>query len=416
MVLGWINAKPLSAKTFVANRVTQIHEVLAPDVWQHVSGVDNPADCASRGLDPSELKDHPLWWTGPNWLLDEQPPTHVTPDMTPGERVLFELELKPTVAQVLHVKCANDVSDSLLLRYSYLSRLKRITGWCLRFANNCRAAAQKKPFTSVRGQLSAAELDAALLKWIKVVQRSKFAVEIQDVGSGRFSANNKLKSLNPILDSQQILRVGGRLRHAELDYGQRHPIILPKKHRLTELIIQAEHRVQLHGGAQLVQSALQRRYWIVRARDVIRMLVRKCVICARHRHATAQQMMADLPAVRVTPAPAFVNTGVDYAGPFLTRAMNKRSKLPPIKAYMALFICMVTRAIHLEVVSSMSTEEFLAALRRFIARRGKPAQIYSDCGTNFVGANNELSELMTLFNSEVHQNKVGRHLAEQGIE
>jgi hypothetical protein len=108
--------------------------------------------------------------------------------------------------------------------------------------------------------------------------------------------------------------------------------------------------------------------------------------------------MGDLPSSRVVPGRAFLRCGVDYAGPFLLRTLAPRSKTE-IKCYLAIFVCFVTRAIHLEVVSSLSTDHFLAALRRFVSRRGRPSDIYSECGTNFVGAGKELRKLLQQSNN-----------------
>jgi hypothetical protein len=102
--------------------------------------------------------------------------------------------------------------------------------------------------------------------------------------------------------------------------------------------------------------------------------------------------MGNLPNHRVQPARPFATTGVDYAGPFYVREIRGRGKKLS-KAYIALFICFVTKAIHIELVMDLTTQEFLGALRRFISRRGHPHNLYSDNGTNFVGANNELNEL-----------------------
>jgi hypothetical protein len=102
--------------------------------------------------------------------------------------------------------------------------------------------------------------------------------------------------------------------------------------------------------------------------------------------------MGDLPSARVQPYRPFLTTGVDYAGPILLRLGTTRSKIIT-QGYIAIFVCFVTKAVHIEVVTSLTTEAFLAALRRFIARRGKPKTIFSDNGTNFQGASNQLHEV-----------------------
>jgi hypothetical protein len=103
--------------------------------------------------------------------------------------------------------------------------------------------------------------------------------------------------------------------------------------------------------------------------------------------------MGQLPGERVTPTRPFTNSGVDYAGPFHIKQGGQRCKITT-KGYVALFICLSTKAIHLELVPDLSTEAYIAALRRFIARRGLCNNIYSYNGTNFVGAEKELKRIM----------------------
>jgi len=125
--------------------------------------------------------------------------------------------------------------------------------------------------------------------------------------------------------------------------------------------------------------------------------------------------MADLPSVRITQALPFVNTGCDYAGPILLKDAKVRK--PRIsKGYICLFVCMVTSAIHLELVTDLTTETFLAALRRFISLRGKCSKIYSDNGTNFIGAKRSLNEMQELLSSQRHRDIVTSTLADDGIQ
>ncbi|XP_021953145.2 uncharacterized protein LOC110849976 [Folsomia candida] len=163
-----------------------------------------------------------------------------------------------------------------------------------------------------------------------------------------------------------------------------------------------------------MMSIIHRQFWIIRAKDVIRQFVKKCVTCARHKPVTLQPMMGDLPSFRVTPSRPFQKTGVDYAGPFLIKPIQPRSTTT-IKAYLALFICCCTRAVHLEIVSSLSTDAFLAALWRFVSRRGLPSDMYSDCGTNFVGADRELKEMLTLVLSAKHNQTIADQISTRGI-
>ena len=132
-------------------------------------------------------------------------------------------------------------------------------------------------------------------------------------------------------------------------------------------------------------SYLLRTYWIVRARNRIRRLTHQCIRCTRFRGRLQVQQMAPLPAVRVIPARPFAYTGLDYVGPYLLRASAGRG-IKAYKGYLAIFVCMVTRAVHIEVVSDYSIPSFLLAFRRFISRLGLCDAIYSDNGTTFQGS------------------------------
>ncbi|CAI6366874.1 unnamed protein product [Macrosiphum euphorbiae] len=149
----------------------------------------------------------------------------------------------------------------------------------------------------------------------------------------------------------------------------------------------------MHAGPQHLLASLQRRYWIFGGRNAVRLHTHKCMKCYRWKIKAATQLMGSLPAARVNPSPAFHVTGLDYAGPISIRHGGTRSRVLT-KAYVALFVCFSTRAIHLELVSDLTSVTFLAALRRFISRRGRPIQIHSDNGTNFIGANRLLGEFL----------------------
>ena len=139
-----------------------------------------------------------------------------------------------------------------------------------------------------------------------------------------------------------------------------------------------------------MQSHLLRAFWVVHARNRIRRMTSQCTCCVRFRNQPLHQQMAPLPAARVTPARPFASTGLDYAGPLLLRTSKGRGH-KAFKGYV--FIRMVTRAMHLEVVSDCTIQGFLAAFRRFVARRSLCSVIYNDNATNFQGADAELRRL-----------------------
>ncbi|XP_011687068.1 PREDICTED: uncharacterized protein LOC105449509 [Wasmannia auropunctata] len=386
VTLGWIRGHPTKWTTYVANRVAEIQRA-APDArWHHVPGKDNPADCASRGMAPRELRSHTLWWRGPEFLGKDE-------SQWPGDGVAAPRNREPEPDE--------------LVRFSSLARLLRVTAWMCRWRT--RRVAKGAP----AGTLTAEELDLALNRWVRVVQGSAFRAELEDVLAGRgVSHRSPLRRLTPIIDSDGALRVDGRLKHSTLSADQRHPKILPTESHLTHLIVDAIHRRTLHGGTQVTLATIRQRFWIPRGRQLVRRHIHRCIRCARWRAESPQPLMGSLPRPRVSPSRPFLHTGVDFAGPILLRTTKGRG-YKAYKAFVSVFICFSTRAVHLEPVSDYSADAFLAAFRRFISRRGICQAVYSDCGTNFVGADSQLRALFKSSGPEMHR-IVGR-LTTDGI-
>jgi hypothetical protein len=188
------------------------------------------------------------------------------------------------------------------------------------------------------------------------------------------------------------MRVGGRLQQANLPFQTMHQVILPHNHHFTKLLVSSEHIRLHHAGSQLLIASLRDTYWIPRVKILVKSVIHQCLTCYKLKAQASQQLMGELPAPRVQPNRAFETTGVDYAGPINIKLGSLRSKLTT-KGYIAIFVCFSTKALHIELVTSLTTDAFIAALRRFIARRGQPQTIYSDNGTNFQGAVKQLQEV-----------------------
>ncbi|XP_045499398.1 uncharacterized protein LOC123697024 [Colias croceus] len=201
-----------------------------------------------------------------------------------------------------------------------------------------------------------------------------------------------LRTLCPILDRNGILRVGGRIDKAHANHNTKHPIIMPAKSHLTQLLISDAHEKTLHGGPQIMINYIRTKYWIVRCRDLVKQHYRKCLTCLRYSKASRVQLMGQLPDTRLKPCKPFTATGVDYAGPVNIKFSPGRGA-KSYKGYICLFVCMVTRAIHIEAVTDLTAKGFIAAFRRFTSRRGRCQDLFSDNGTNFVGADKHLREM-----------------------
>ncbi|XP_062710660.1 uncharacterized protein LOC134288796 [Aedes albopictus] len=407
IVKCWLSSHPSRWQAFVSNRVSEIQHITREGVWNHVPGVENPADVISRGVTPLQLAECSIWWNGPTWLQEDP---SAWPKMSSSPEQQYDsvtLEEKPLVTAALQMLPPSEI----FIRYSSLLKLVRSTAWILRFANNCRTRNRACRRSEV---LNAKEHEEALIALVKLAQSECFPVELADLAAKeQVKPSSRLHTKDPCL-RDGLIRVGGRLRHAPVSFSRKHPIVLDSNHPLTKLIIVDYHHRLLHGGAQLMLSCMKERFWPLSGRNLARKVVHECVTCFRARPRAHEQLMGDLPMERVTPAPVFLRVGVDYCGPFNVRQASR--KAAPIKCYLCVFVCLVVKAVHIEMVADLTTEAFMAALRRFVSRRGKPEVIFCDSATNFVGARREISELHRLFRAEQFQNAVVTEAASNSIE
>lgn len=408
VVLGWIKGNPRRFKTFVGNRVSELIDSVPPKCWGHVNGIDNPADCASRGLQPSELIIHNLWWNGPQWLerREEWPKQKAIPMEDSGEECIVSL------TSVVRHTCPIIQFN----RYSSYTKLRLVTAWMFRFLNNIRLKGERRTTRNLSLCLSTNEIMAAEIHLLKVSQNERFETEIAYLSKKHsIDKSSCLVALDPYLDSSGLLRVGGRQNLSLKSYNTVHPIILHGQHPLSKLIIRSEHLRLLHGGPTLVNASLSTRFHIIGKRKAIRDVNRQCVCCKRVAAKPLNQKMGNLPKERITPDRPFSNVGIDYAGPFYVKYGYVR-KPTVVKAYACIFVSLSVKAVHIELVTSLTTEAFIACLRRFVARRGKPVLIMSDNGTNFVGAKRELHELSQFLHSQETNNKISRFCSIDNIQ
>jgi len=378
VVLSWIKSSPHKWTTFVSNRVTLIQDKISPSFWHHINTKDNPADCGSRGLLPRDLLHCAKWWVGPEWL---GLPQLLWPNS--------EFNLKDTQEEIKTSALVSNIEfnivDMLLNKFSSLSKILNIISYIIRFITFIKTKSK------IKGPLLPNETQLALHVLIKRTQALHFSQDLTLLSSGKLTTN-LIKKLNPFL-LNDIIRVGGRIRHADVPYDQKHPILLPRKCRLTKLIIEGTHKRYLHPGCQALQYILSQNFWILSARRAIKEVVSKCIQCWRLKPKPLQPPMGDLPVTRISQIKPFSIVGTDYCGPFnitINRSRGSKTK----KAWVCLFVCFATKAIHIELASDLSSDCFLAAFRRFIARRGRCSAVYSDCGTNYVGANKYIKNIM----------------------
>ncbi|GFV38819.1 integrase catalytic domain-containing protein [Trichonephila clavipes] len=295
IALAWLNTPANRLKTFVANRVPKVQDLTEGFQWNHVQSVLNPADLVSRGLRHCDLPNLRLWWHGPQFLEKGKLSNEET-SLSPVKECEYSKELKTgsssdiiTSSVCVSTNCVSSILSTLLCKSNSYMKIVRIFSYVLRFSNNVN----KRKLT-LSGPLSATDIDQAETKLIRMVQEQVFLAEIKSLQSkGVVSPNSKLRNLNPFIDSDGLLRVGGRLSNSDLPYVNKHPAILPGNHNLTVQIIVHSHRKNLHTGAS----------------------------------SLLYYLMGNLPRDRVVPDYPFNCSGVDFCGPFMISRRGKCAKL-----------------------------------------------------------------------------------------
>ena len=374
VALFWIRGTDKEWKPFVRNRVTEIRRLVPPSSWHHCSGETNPADLPSRGLSLVELSVNHLWRSGPKWLNvklvieEETDPKRIcmpdecatemrAKDCQPSHNLLTS-ESGPTIGEIMKLQ-----------DYSNLSHLRRVTAYVLRAVKMFKASF----FPS--NQLTAEELGDAERLWITHAQ-------LQLIQEKHFSTWQK--QLDLFVDDKGLWRCRGRLENADVPYSTKHPVLLPRDHLLTSMIVQDAHKRVGHNGVKETLTEVRTRFWVVKGRSLVRSVIHRCVLCRRFEGAAYRAPPPPpLPEFRVREEPPFTFTGVDFAGPLYVHTSSWTSSN---KVWICLFTCCVTRAVHLDIVTDLSTTTFIRCLKRFAARRGMPHKFVSDNGKTFKAA------------------------------
>ena len=268
-------------------------------------------------------------------------------------------------------------------RWGKLSKAVRVVAWVRRFIENCRCPQEKR----IDSELSFTELANARNELLRQEQRRVFHEEWTALKRGKkVSKSSAIFRLAPFVDDDRLLRVGSRLEMSELQYEEKYPVLVPRGH-LAELLVREQHLLLCHAGVNTMVATLRAAYFILGLRCTAKRVKRACVSCQRFDSKPCNEEAAPLPGCRVSEAPPFSVTGVDFAGPIFC------IDFPRKKFYVCLFTCAVTRAVHHEMTEALSLEEFMMVLRRFSARRGVPRIIYSDNAPTFKGADTQLQRL-----------------------
>lgn len=407
IVLSWINS-PASLNTFVANRISTILENTQAEQWRHVSTTCNPADILSRGIAPRHLKNCCLWFYGPPFLHGKEivwPPTF-------NSNLAIPTNLERKERQVL---VTTTTEPDLIYQINHgnsFRRLQHIIGYILRFINNIKG---KRDVRQPHKSLTTIELNKALTIILKQMQASEFSAETQHLTKYKeLRGSSNLSNLSPFLDAEGLIRVGGRLEASPLDYDSKHQWLIPYNDPIAKLLFEMIHKDNKHCGTQTLLGIVRQRFWPIKGKVMARATIHRCTTCSKAKPALFHQIMGNLPSARVTPARPFVNSGVDYCGP-ITVHYKVRGKRPH-KAYIAIFCCFSTKAVHLELVSDLTTDAFIGAIKRFTGRRGHCQNLYCDNATNFVGTRNKLAELVSAIYTDEGKEAIKNACSKKGIQ
>ena len=361
---------------YVANRISEIHRKSKRTEWFWLSTDNNVADFTTRTLSPLEINSDSIWQNGALFLyqaIDKWP----IKDINSFKNVGMAL---PDIIQSAHVaniqvKDFSKISEAInISQFNKYNKLIRVSSRIIKV----------KTIKSLKGVFSnptVNELQYAEDLWIKFVQTS--------LGN---DWETRYRRLGPSLTTNGLIVVGERISNWLKDnWNQSEYILLPYNHLFTKLLIEHYHSED-HAGIESTLAKLQSRFWVPKARKIIKSIKSKCVKCRILDKKIVGQSMGPLPNERMNPSPPFFHTSLDLFGPFYIRNTVKRRTTK--KVYGVILNCMVTRAVHLELVEGYDTQSFLVSFKRFISIRGYPSFVHSDNGSQLVAANKELRDMI----------------------
>ena len=382
---------------FVPNRVATIRDISNPNQWHHVPGSQNPADLVTRCVHVKTF-DKQLWQEGPTFLRQHKDiwSSHRVSNDIPDDNP--EVKIKPTV--VLCTESTIHPIDKICNYFSNWTKVKHTVAWMLKIKTRL-----KTPMTHLDGSLSTSDIRAAETLIIGHVQKESFKDDLGRISSDRkISTHSSLKKLDPHINQDGLIVVGGRILHSSLQSNAKQPIILPYDHIISKLITRNIHD-RCHLGREWILSLLRKKYWIIKARSLVYKMSSDCITCKRMFSSTCTQKMANLPAPRVDfDKAAFENVSVDCFGPFYVKHGRHECK-----RYGVIFTCLNIRAIHIEMLNDLECDTYINSMRRFIARRGTPVKMFSDNGTNFTSAEAELRRAVKQFDFKLIDKFCTRH-------
>ncbi|XP_060665802.1 uncharacterized protein LOC132798099 [Drosophila nasuta] len=330
ILLSWINCSSSIRDKFVATRVATIHELSIPKQWRHVASEHNAADVLSRGMTASKFAEHAMWFYGPMFLHGSSS-TWPAPFIATNEELTIMNPPKVSQSSVMTITKEEDIIYTIQHNNSF-NKLLRVIAYMMRFR-------RKKKYISHTIEFE--EIMEARKIVLRNIQNIDFKDDIKHLKRQRETRKgSSINSLSPFLDQNGILRVGGRLEAANISFGSKHPILLPYNDPVVKMILVQIHKDNMHCGPQALLTTLRQQFWILKGKTMARSTVKACVKCTKAKPKLMEQIMGNLPPLRVTQARPFFNSGVDYCGPFKIHYKVRGKK--PSTAYIAIFCCFAT--------------------------------------------------------------------------
>ena len=392
-VLQWIRSDPRKKQMFVANRLGEIIESSRISEWRWVPSKMNPADDATRSSN-EVLKGTDRWCIGPDFL--KQPRETWPKQKALDKENVHQINELEKRKECVSVVCIREIQVPICVRLCgweglirWIERIKRKTEKWVKRAR-CKVEEKEQKGKKVKeGGKEGTEVFNAAKFWYREIQYACFEKEVRALKKGEsIPKGSKIIGLNLYLDREGLLRARGRTRRFKGYKFENQPIVLDACHFATQLLIAQYHRKFYHANNETIVNELRQKFYIVGLRTRLRWFAKKCIICRLRRGKPQNPPMADLPLCRLAYGlRAFTHTGLDYFGPMMVKIGRRREK-----RWGALFTCMTTRAVHLEIAATLTASSTIMAIQRLAARRGLPAFIYSDNGSNFTRADKELRE------------------------
>jgi hypothetical protein len=405
-VFYWIKNGVRKESVFVKNRLNRIKQKTTNDQWMWISTKFQPANYGTKIEAMPKLTHDNDWFCPKIFLLPE--------DDWFGKLPPEEKYTLPVNSNVCEEHTHEKIID--FTRFSKLSKLINVVTLILRWKSRTQVLALESKIKNekmTRNLIAVykdkiekiheenrldklSEKGEKLL--VRLAQSESFQAELHNLKKGNpFSKSSIFYKLDVTLDKHSILRVSTRLNETEFEFDRTNPILLPRDHKLTELIVMKQHENLRHAHKNILISKLSQKYFIPKIKQTVSKLLSTCVMCKKLKKEKKQPMMGDLPLERLSiGSPAFLNIIIDVCGHFYVRVGRKSEK-----RWLLVISCLTTRACHIEILHKMDTNECLMALQNFINLRGCPLKIISDPGSNFVGGMNVTNSLLAEWNNSL---------------